>query len=116
MVAAVALVDPQIAEKPAQAPMVAMASPPGNSADELVGRVEKPAADSGMKRQLAHENEEGNDRQVICGENRKHVIGDEVQCRVGRNDNAETDETDDSHEKAHGHPREDECNEGNQPD
>ncbi|OQC74179.1 MAG: hypothetical protein BWX45_00059 [Deltaproteobacteria bacterium ADurb.Bin002] len=29
MVAAVALVEPQTAEKPAQAPMVAMASPPG---------------------------------------------------------------------------------------
>ena len=29
MVAAVALVDPQIAEKPVQAPTVAMAMPPG---------------------------------------------------------------------------------------
>ena len=29
MVAAVALVDPQMAENPAQAPTVAMASPPG---------------------------------------------------------------------------------------
>jgi len=29
MVAAVALVDPQMAEKPAQAPMVAIARPPG---------------------------------------------------------------------------------------
>ncbi len=29
MVAAVALVEPQIAENPAQAPIVAMASPPG---------------------------------------------------------------------------------------
>ena len=82
IVAAVALVEPQMAEKPAQAPIVAMARPPGQVTQKLVGRVEEPAADPRVMGDLSHENEQGDDRQVVGTEGGEEIPCEQVQGGV----------------------------------
>lgn len=77
-------------------------------ADELVGRVEEPGTDPGMKGELAHENEQGDDREAVGPENVKNVAGEKIQGRVEGNKGPEPDETHGGHDEPDGHPGENE--------
>ncbi len=65
MVEAVAVEEPQTAPKPPQAATAAIATPPLEAPEPGIGGAEQVAAEAAARREPAHEDEHGQDRQVV---------------------------------------------------
>jgi len=76
MVAAVASEEPQMAPKPAQAPIDAMAIPPPAMAEEGADEVEQLPAQATMGGELAYQQEQRDHHQVVIG---KAGIGERLE-------------------------------------
>ncbi len=103
--AAVALVEPQMAEKAAQAPMVAIARPPRICPKNLWAELNRRPLIPEWK-PPAHEHEQGDDRQVVGAEDGKDIPGHEIQGRIPGNEDPEADESHDRHRETDGDPQE----------
>ena len=113
--AAVALVEPQMAENPAQAPMVATASPPPQVPQKLVGRVEESPADPRVVGNLTHEDKQGDDGQVVGAEHGETVLGHELQRRVPGDEEGKAEKAHEGHDEAHGDLQEHEGDQDDKP-
>ena len=71
--------------------------------DEFVGHVKQPTADTGVERDLAHEDEQGNHGEAIGAEHIEDVFDQHIQGRIKGHHIAKTNTTDHGHEKSHRH-------------
>ena len=66
-------------------------------ADEFVGRRVQPFGDAGVEGDLAHEDEERDDREAVGGQNIEEVLGQQVQAGLPGDDVTEPQEPHQSH-------------------
>ena len=100
--AAVALVEPQMAEKPGAGADGGHGKPPAQMPQKLVGRVEEPAADPRVVGDLSHEDEQRDDRQVVGPEDGEEILGHELQRRVPGDEEGKARKAHEGHDEAHG--------------